>query len=277
MLTTPVSRQYNPYNMSLRSPISITDGEYLTAGNIKPPLFPTLSCYNKMVRVVWSASKKARAGIWSDEIWQNESACIIKSLESVGCRIEVTGLRKAQALGTPCVYIANHMSTLETMALPAFLLPIGPVTFIIKESLRDYPVFGHIIRASNTITVTRKDPRRDLRDVLEKGTDNLKNGGRSIIVFPQTTRALIFDRTHFNSIGVKLAKRAGVPVVPVALKTDAWGIGWPIKDIGPIHPEHTIRFAFGEPMEITGNGREQHDKTVEFIESMAGKWSAESA
>lgn len=199
---------------------------------------------------------------------------ILESLEAVGCRIEVTGLEHLENLGRPCVFIGNHMSTLETFVMPAFILPAMPVTFIVKQSLVDYPVFGHIMRAANPITVTRKNPRQDLKDVLEQGTRKLTKEDTSIVVFPQTTRSHTFVSEHFNSLGIKLAKRAGVPVIPFALKTDAWGIGRPLKDLGIIRPSRTVRFAFGKPMEITGNGRNQHEATIEFIASKFRLWDS---
>ena len=47
----------------------------------------------------------------------------------------------------------------------------------------------------------------------------------SVWVFAQTTRELLLDPKKFNTLGIKLAKRARVPVIPVAVKTDAWGMG----------------------------------------------------
>jgi 1-acyl-sn-glycerol-3-phosphate acyltransferase len=261
--------------MKLISRVNSQDGNYRTEPKSSAPLLPTLSFYLKAGPIVWNASKIARRGEWWYENFHKESSRVADALEAVGCKFEVTGLKPVMELKRPCVFVGNHMSTLETFILPVFLLPIMPTTFVIKQQLMDYPVFGHIIRDSNAITVTRKDPRQDLKDVMEQGVNKLKNEKTSVIVFPQTTRTRTFDKTHFNSIGVKLAKRAGVPVVPMALKTDAWGIGWPIKDIGIIHPEHKIRFAFGEPMEIEGNGRDQQAKVVEFITESFSRWEKE--
>ncbi len=76
----------------------------------------------------------------------------------------------------------------------------------------------------------------------------------------------------FNTIGAKLARRAGVPLVPIALKTDAWSVGKLIKDFGPIRPERTVHFSIGPPLEVTGNGREQHEETVRFIQNKLASW-----
>jgi 1-acyl-sn-glycerol-3-phosphate acyltransferase len=251
--------------------VAIKHGKYLTGGPAKTPLFPNLSFYSRMLPILLASNRIARRGGWTPEAWLAQITKAMHALENSGCRFEVEGLDNVEALDGPCVYIGNHMSTLETFILPVFLMPYRRLTFVVKAQLVTYPVFGPIMHACEPVTVTRTDPRKDLRDVLEQGSERLSSG-LSVVVFPQTTRSYTFDRGHFNSIGTKLAKRAGVPVVPIALKTDAWGKGWPIKDLGPIRPEKTIHFSLGEPMEIAGNGREQHERTMEFIESRLSEW-----
>ena len=73
------------------------------------------------------------------------------------------------------------------------------------------------MRSRNPIVVGRTDPRKDFETVMNGGAERLKNG-ISIIIFPQSTRSLDFKPEEFNSLGVKLAKKAGVQVVPVAIK-----------------------------------------------------------
>jgi len=108
--------------------------------------------------------------------------------------------------------------------------------------------------------------------VLEGGEQRLK-AGISIVVFPQTTRTPTFDPTDFNSIGVKLAKKAGAPIVPIALKTDAWGNGRYLKDFGRIKPSSKVHFAFGNPLWVKDRGREEHEEIVRFISDKMAEWS----
>ena len=81
------------------------------------------------------------------------------------------------------------MSTLETVILPVIVLPFRRVTFIVKESLLTYPIFGPIMRSLDPLPVTRTNPRLDLKTVLEGGVARLQQGA-SIVVFPQTTRTV---------------------------------------------------------------------------------------
>jgi len=119
--------------------------------------------------------------------------------------------------------------------------------------------------------VGRDNPREDLKIVFEEGQKRLE-ADISIVIFPQTTRSVEFDPKKFNTLGVKLAKRCNVPVVPFALKTDAWGLGRHIKDFGPIRPEKTVHIHFGEPMAVGGSGKEEHNTVVAFIEKNLAEW-----
>jgi 1-acyl-sn-glycerol-3-phosphate acyltransferase len=191
-----------------------------------------------------------------------------RALESAGVRLQIAGLEHVAALEGPCVFIGNHMSTLETFVLPVILLPFKQITFVVKRSLVEYPVFGHVMRSRNPITVGRTNPREDLKAVLEGGVERL-GGGISLVIFPQTTRVPQFDPKEFNTIGVKLAKKADVPVIPLALKTDAWGNGRLVKDIGRLDPSKTAHFTFGAPMRVQDRGGEEHERII-FIREAQG-------
>ncbi len=205
---------------------------------------PSFFFYIAMFGIVWRASRQARQGHYGDQDWGGSSASIIAALEQVGVRFHIEGVENFSSLTEPCVFIGNHMSTLETFVLPSLIVNHKPVTFVVKKSLIEYPVFRHVMVSRNPVVVERANPREDFKTVMEEGLKRLQ-AGISIVVFPQTTRTPTFEPVHFNTIGTKLAKRAGVPVIPVALKTDAWGNGRFIKDFGPIAPAKTVHLAFG--------------------------------
>jgi len=233
---------------------------------------PSLSFYGRFTAVVTSCSNMAKRGVYDDERWEESSHLTRRSLEQAGVRIRAEGLDHVRDLQGPAVFVGNHMSMLETVVLPGFIRPFRPVTYVVKDFLVQVPVFKHIMISRDPIVVTRTDPRADLKTMMEGGMRRLANG-ISIIVFPQTTRTLRFDRREFNSIGAKLAKKAGVPVVPVALRTDAWGLSKRfVKDFGRIDPSKPVRFAFGEPMTVTGRGAEQHERCLTFIEEHLEAW-----
>lgn len=237
-------------------------------GRIAPaPVF-----YYKMMRVILRGAREGKRGEFNNERWYVASIGMLRGLESVGVRVYIENMDIPRNLNTSCVFIGNHMSVLETFVLPCVLLPFQDITFVIKQSLIEYPVFKHIMINCDPIIVTRTNPREDFKIVMEGGEERLKRGV-SIVVFPQTTRTITFIPEQFNTIGVKLARKANVPVIPIALKTDAWGNGKIVKDFGKIQPKKAVRFAFGDPIHIQDNGREAHEKIIAFIEKKLKSWS----
>jgi 1-acyl-sn-glycerol-3-phosphate acyltransferase len=135
-----------------------------------------------------------------------------------------------------------------------------------------YPLLGRILQTLEPVTVTRGDPRADLKKVLTGGEEQLRKG-RSVVIFPQTTRSTGFDPSAFNTLGVKLAARVGVPAMPLALRTDFWSPGRFIKDFGPIRPNNNIHFAFGPPLEVTkATARSAHEQVVAFLRTHLSSW-----
>lgn len=236
--------------------------------------FPTYSFYLKFVWNVYRSSVKARRGTYDGLEWSRSCHQVLKSLESVGVRFEFSGLNHIRHLESPCVFVANHMSMLETTVLPTIIQPICDVTFVVKQSLLEFPVFRHVMRARDPIAVSRNNPREDFIAVMRGGIERLQKG-ISIIVFPQSIRSLTFHPFQFNTIGVKLARRANVPVVPIALKTDAWGNGKWLPYLGEIDPNKVVHFAFGEPILIEGHGTRQHQEIINYITAQLGHWCAE--
>jgi 1-acyl-sn-glycerol-3-phosphate acyltransferase len=254
--------------------LDIDRGAYTTAGQAKGRLagcWPSLAFYARMLAITYRCSAQAKRGRLDDAAWSVGSLETVRALEHVGARFEVAGLDHVAALDGPCLFIGNHMSVLETYVLPVLLLPYRPITYVVKQSLMDYPVFGHVMRSRDPITVGRTNPREDLKSVLEGGVERLAKG-ISIVIFPQSTRTAVFGPRAFNTIGVKLARRAAVPVIPFALKTDAWGNGRLLKDFGRIDPSRTIHFAFGAPLRITDRGGEAHEAIVRFITAHLAEW-----
>ena len=199
----------------------------------------------------------------------------IRLIEDCGSKVHLRGLNNLRELnGKPIVLIGNHMSLLETASLHAIIREYVDFGFVVKESLLHTAYIKDILNALGALGVSRTNPREDLKKVLTEGKKVLQSG-RSMIVFPQHTRTREFDREQFNSIGVKLAKSAGVPVVPMALKTDFLENGKLIRDLGPIRPEREVYFEFGPAMEIEGNGQAQQEYIENFISDAFVRWKNE--
>lgn len=237
---------------------------------------PSFCFYSQVILTVCRAAVRTRRGAYGNDEWCESSRSILEILESIGVHLRITGLEHIRTRENgPCVIVGNHMSFLETLLLPGLILP-KPLTFVVKQSLLEYPVFKHVMRSCNPIAVSRVNPRQDLKTVLEEGVQRLQSG-LSVVVFPQSTRSHSFDPAQMGSIGVKLAKKADVPIVPLALKTDALRNGKMLKDFGVINRKIPVRMAFGVPFRVSGKGSEEVEIVNRFIEAKLQEWARELA
>jgi 1-acyl-sn-glycerol-3-phosphate acyltransferase len=231
------------------------------------------SVYIHFIGTILRSRALALAGRYDDEAWAYSSREIIGNLERCRARFHIEGMNRVRGAEGPLVFVSNHMSTLETVALPGLIVPMKPVTYVVKEKLLHGFFWGPIMRSRNPIPVSRSDPRADLEIVLREGCARLA-AGISVIIFPQGTRTEVFDRSRFNSLGVKLAARAGVRLLPIAVKTDYWGSSGIFRGFGPVRRDRPIHIEFGESMPVAGRGKAEHDQCLDFIESRLRAWGA---
>ena len=225
----------------------------------------------KYIGVLIKSRRKVLRNLYDRVAWARSSFDIFNFIEKAGGRFDISGIDNIAKHSGPVLFIGNHMSTLETMILPCIIAPRREVTFVVKESLVKHPLFKEIMLSRDPIVVGRSDPRKDFEVVMTGGMERLSKG-ISIIIFQQSVRNPEFKPEEFSSLGVKLAKKNNVPVIPVALKTDYWGNGKRVKELGPIDHKKTIFIKFGEPFMINGSGKEENNKIIDFIQSSLSEW-----
>jgi 1-acyl-sn-glycerol-3-phosphate acyltransferase len=255
------------------------ENEYHTPANHKRSVWDILSmggsAYFKIrfLKFVLQNRRYALDGVYDTARWALSSYEIFKFVEDCGGKFHITGFDHVDAVkDEPVVFISNHMSTLETMIFPCLIAPVKEVTFVVKDNLIKSKTFGPVMRARDPIAVGRTDSRKDLMTVLSEGKEKLEKG-TSIIIFPQSTRRVEFNPAEFNSLGVKLAQKNEVRIVPMAIKTDFWENGKLVKDLGIPRRKKPIYIRFGEPMAVKGSGKEEHQFVVDFIQENLRQWS----
>jgi 1-acyl-sn-glycerol-3-phosphate acyltransferase len=198
---------------------------------------------------VRTGTRAARVGAFALERWSrlrfdaggashHERALELSWLAENLCALH--GLR-AQLRGTPprapSVLVANHLSYFDPVVLAAHT----PLTAVAKLDVAGWPFVGDTCRRLGVTFVNRGDEMSGAQ-ALRKALRALEQG-ISVLVFPEgtTTRGdevLPFKRGIFG-----VAMRAGVPVVPVALRYDRPDVAWVGDD--PFLP-HYVR-AMAEP------------------------------
>jgi len=197
----------------------------------------------------------------------------MRIVERQGAHLTFEGLNNYPAENGPYVFACNHMGTLEVNALPGLIASRIPMTFVVKKSLLKTPFFGKVLRRLRAIPVRRRHPGEDLTQVISVG-EKMLSEGISVILFPEGTRQDVFLPRRFNSLAIKLALKAGVQVVPVALKTDFWGAGKLIKEFGALHRDKRVNITFGVPIRPGGRGKTEHQMIIDFISNHLREWGS---
>lgn len=147
----------------------------------------------------------------------------------------------------PCLIVANHQSTWETLAS---LLLFPDVAIVAKQELLAIPVFGWYLRHSPMIVIDRDTGPKALREMVQQSQIALA-GGRSVLVFPEGTRRPVTDPVTFKRGAELLYTKLGVPVLTMALNSGHfWSPGDNYKRSG------TITVSYREPIPAGLSGTE---------------------
>lgn len=143
-----------------------------------------------------------------------------RALELHGIALEATG---PVPLG-PALLVSNHVSWLDPLVV-ASLVPCVPIS---KLDLAGWPVVGGLARELGVVFVARGDARSGLR--VLRGAEAALAQGLPVLNFPEGTtttgdRVLPFRKGLFG-----VARAAGVPVVPLAIRYDPPGLAWVGED-----------------------------------------------
>ncbi|HWV14733.1 MAG TPA: lysophospholipid acyltransferase family protein [Cellvibrio sp.] len=163
----------------------------------------------------------------------------------------------------PCVVLAKHQSTWETMFLQYYF---GPVSTILKKELLRIPFFGWGLASLRPIAINRSNPIQALKDVKSQGIERLKEGN-NLLIFPEGTRTPIGTVGNYARSGADIAVSAGVPVVAVAHNAAEC---WPHKHF--LKYPGTVTVVLSEPIMTEGRDRKELTEYVKnWIESEISK------
>jgi 1-acyl-sn-glycerol-3-phosphate acyltransferase len=183
------------------------------------------------------------------------------TLRIAGVSYRTVGLESIDLEG-PCIFVANHQSTLDIPICIA-TLP-GRVRMLGKHSLFRIPVFGWLLHREGFVPVNRK-AKAKARLSLGAAERSLKRGAR-VFVFPEGTRTRTGELNLFKTGAFRLALATGVPIIPVTI------IGarriLPAKHM--LLNRGEIVLVAGEP--IVTEGREASDRHQ--IRNRAREWIA---
>lgn len=150
-----------------------------------------------------------------------------------GVRHQVVGLEHVPE--GACVLLCKHQSAWETLALTRL---VPHATFVLKKELIEAPILGFGFRAVRPIAIDRGKSRDALREVVRSGTERLADG-LAVVIFPEGTRVSPGASIPYRKSGAELARRADVPLVPVAHNAGSF---WRHGEFAKVPGEITLEF-----------------------------------
>ncbi|GEN06174.1 1-acyl-sn-glycerol-3-phosphate acyltransferase [Myxococcus fulvus] len=112
----------------------------------------------------------------------------------------------------PCLYICNHLSNADGFTLDRAFRP-RKLVFLAGVKLQGTVMTRLASEVMETIAIKPNSP--DI-EAMRRAVETLK-GGSSVLIFPEGARSRTHELQQAKKGVALIAKRAGVPVVPVAL------------------------------------------------------------
>jgi len=126
-------------------------------------------------------------------------------------RIETSGLEHLPE--GPALLVSNHEGNFD---IPVLLSEIPkPFGFISKKEVKKLPIIPVYMEDMNCVFLDRTDRRSAYKSITD--TIGKLKDGHSILIFPEGTRSKGEGLQDFKSGFIRIAKDAGVPIVPIAI------------------------------------------------------------
>ncbi len=160
----------------------------------------------KRYRSVGDFEKERREIRKAEDLWGRAL------VEKAGITLRVKGLENVPEGSV--VFVSNHQSYFD---IPVFFaaVPEKQIGFVAKDDLIKIPLFGSWIADVRSVFIKRDDARDSLR-AISRGIELLRQGF-SLSIFPEGSRSREGSMGEFKKGSLRLATKAGVPVVPVTL------------------------------------------------------------
>ena len=128
-----------------------------------------------------------------------------------GWDVRVGGLEYLPSGGA--ILVANHQSLVD---IPLLLAAVPrEVRFLAKRELGRIPLFGFAMRKAGNLFIDREDPR-DAIHLVREATERIGRG-QMVVIFPEGTRSRDGDVGEFKPGAFYLARKKGIPLLPVLL------------------------------------------------------------
>lgn len=177
---------------------------YLYAGLLVLKSFPKLMKVRRIPDHVPFSEKGRQIFATPKEVSQK----VFKRTKST---IDVEGMGKLPE--GPVLFVANHQGMFDILVLLGYV--DKPLGFIAKKEIKKIPIISSWMEELKCVFIDRSNRRAAIK-VIDDGIASLK-AGQSMVIFPEGTRSRGGEVQTFKSGSLRLATRANVPIVPIAI------------------------------------------------------------
>jgi len=184
---------------------------------------------------------------------------LLKIVLILGTTFGCEGVEKVPE-GVPIIFVANHQSLYDIIAIIWFLRRSHPKFVSKKELGKGIPSVSFNLRHGGSVLIDRKDPKQAI-PTIKKIADYIEKHKRSAVIFPEGTRSRNGKPKEFAQTGLKiLCKNApSAYIVPISINnswklvkygTFPYGLGNRITFV--VHEAFAVKdFEFKEIMQKT--------------------------
>lgn len=167
-----------------------------------------------------------------------------------GTKVKAEGLENIPK-DRAVLYVGNHRSYFDIIA--SYRLLPGITGYVAKKEMEKIPLLRLWMRYIHCLFLDRSNVKEGLKTILA-GAEEIKNG-HSMWIFPEGTRNRGDEGSllDFKEGSLKMADKAGCPVIPVAIAHSADVL----ENQFPFIHAATITIRFGEPIDLKSLPREQ--------------------
>jgi len=203
-------------------------------------------------------------GLFSKDIKARSSQWIVVKIFKLilfvcGTKIDTTGLDNVPK-DIPVLYVGNHQSYFDIVA--GYTLVNNNTGFLSKKELLKIPFINVWMIFLNCQFLDRDNIKEGLKTILK--CIELIKSGISIFIFPEGTRSPGEAMLPFKEGSLKIAEKAGCPVIPVAILNTEQIFENHIPHIKPAK----VYFQFGKPIYLKDLAKEDRKHSGAYVQEI---------
>lgn len=203
-------------------------------------------------------------GKWNPELRYRIGNAIVYwafrwELFQAGAHIEVKGTENIPEGAV--LFVPNHRSYFDILVLHT--TSTKRPGFVAKAEMNKFPLLNWWMRDICCLFLDRNDMRSGIQ-MIKDGVRMIQNG-HSMVICPEGTRNQKAEMLPFKEGSLKIAEKAGCPVIPVTLiGTDQLLEARPGFDIRKAR----VKVIYGEPVYLNELPKEQRKKSGAYVQGI---------